>query len=75
MPVSAVSEAEAATSVVARPGELFEIERVPAALLVEDRCLGVVDPLAQELASLDGRERTEFDAGQGRRTLRPLERR
>ena len=46
-----------------RTGELLEIERVAAALLVERGCRGGVDRLAEELASLAARQRADFERG------------
>ena len=47
-----------------RPGELLEIERVAAALGVEDARVDAIDRVAQQLARLVGAERAELDAGQ-----------
>jgi hypothetical protein len=55
-----------------RPRELLEIERVTAALVVEHGYVGRVDLFTQKLASLDGRQSGELDAGQCCLTMRPL---
>ena len=57
-----------------RPGELLEIERVAAALLVESACGVVVDGFAEELLSLAARQSADFDAEQCPRAVCPLER-
>ena len=56
------------------PGQLQEIEGIPAALVVDERRLRVAHDGAQELSRLGLRERTEFEACQRRPAMRPLER-
>ncbi len=74
-PVSEISGAGVAPPcALERPGELLEVERVAAALLVEDGCVGGVDAFAEKLSRLGGRQSAELDPGQRRRTMRPLER-
>ncbi len=64
-PASDVSSCAAdAAGAVERPRELLEVEGVAAALLVEDRRVGAVDRVAEQLSSLLGAERAELDAGQ-----------
>jgi hypothetical protein len=50
-------------AVLGSPGELLEVERVAAALLVEDRCFGG-GGAAEKLANLIGRQGAELDPGQ-----------
>ena len=57
-----------------RSGELLEIERVAAALLVESGCGGAVDRFTEELPSLVARQSADFDAEQCPRAVRSLER-
>jgi len=57
-----------------RPGELLEVERVAAALLIHGRGLGGIERLAQELAHLSEAERAEHDPAKPTLAARPLER-
>jgi hypothetical protein len=57
-----------------QPGELLEIERVTAALLEKDGCVGDVDRFAaEELSSLSRGQRGELNASQRPRAMRALE--
>ena len=67
MPVKELSPAGARPG---RPGELLEVEGVPAALFVDARD---VDLFAEQLPSLVARQRADLDAGHLRRTVRSLE--
>ncbi len=57
-----------------RSGELLEIERVAAALLVESGCSGAVNRFTEELARLAACQSADLDATKGPRAVRSLER-
>jgi hypothetical protein len=57
-----------------RSGELLEIERVAAAVFIQGRYLGGLEPFAQEFACLSKAQRAQRDAGEARLEVRMLQR-